>query len=524
MSGTSCVIRRTAGLTAVAAALALGLIAAPGAQAATFPQCPPVYADTGCQFLITVTANGTTVQQDSSQPPYENSDDALVGIVNNSSSPVSAIPLSVPNSVLFGFEGDGICNPGGTPIPSGCVPTAGSPPGTKCDGSIECSFPPPPGQPAGYVEPGALSGSTQNGYEGPTTWFSNVSADSSSGTVNFSPALQPGQSTYFSLEEPPAGAAIGAGSSPTGVSFARPPTVTSTGASFSGLVNPNGQATTAFFQYGLDLRYSKLGASGPNYTNQTPAQPVGGDFADHAVSAIANDLIPNALYHARLVATNSAGTSFGPDITFTTRQTAPPGSPTLGRTFNLAPVSGLVLIKVHGVLIPLTQLRQFPKNTLIDALNGALRVITAAGGHPASDAAAKGKKGKKGKTKTQSGTFGGAIFMITQTHSGLATMSLAEGAFKGAPSFAKCKAKAADVTATTASSKTLQLLRASAKGKFSTKGKYAAATVRGTKWTTADRCDGSQVHVVTGSVAVTDFVRHKTVVLHGGQSYLAKKP
>ena len=33
-------------------------------------------------------------------------------------------------------------------------------------------------------------GGTQNGYEGPTTWFSNVSSDTSSGTVNFSPALQ----------------------------------------------------------------------------------------------------------------------------------------------------------------------------------------------------------------------------------------------------------------------------------------------------------------------------------------------
>lgn len=524
MSGTTLLIRRTAGLIAVAAALAVGLIAAPGAAAATFPQCPPVLADTGCQFLITVTANGTTVQQDTSQPPYENSDDSLIGIVNNSSSPVAAIPLSVPNSGLFSFEGDGICNPGGTPIPAGCVPTAASPAGTTCDGSTECSFPPPPGQPAGYVEPGALSGSTQNGYEGPTTWFSNVSSDTSSGTVNFSPALQPGQSTYFSLEEPPSGAAIGAGSSPTSLNFASPPTVSSTGASFAGLVNPNGQATTAFFQYGLDLRYSKLGASGPNYTDQTPAQAVGGDFADHGVSAIAQNLVPNAIYHARLVATNSAGTTFGPDITFTTKHAAAPGAPTLGRTFNLAPVSGLVLIKVHGVLIPLTQLRQFPKNTVIDALKGTLKLITAAGGHLASDAAAKGKKGKKGNTKTQSGTFGGAVFKVAQAHSGLATLSLVENAFKGAPSFAKCKGKAADVTATTASSKTLQLLHASAKGKFSTKGKYAAATVRGTKWTTADRCDGSQVHVVTGSVAVSDFVRHKTVVLHGGQTYLAKKP
>ena len=68
------------------------------------------------------------------------------------------------------------------------------------------------------------------------------------------------------------------------------------------------------------------------------------------------------------------------------------------------------------------------------------------------------------------------------------------------------------------------MLHASAKGKFRTSGRYSAATVRGTKWTVADRCDGTLTHDVTDSVAVTDFVHHKTIILHAGQSYLAKKP
>ena len=55
-----------------------------------------------------------------------------------------------------------------------------------------------------------------------------------------------------------------------------------------------------------------------------------------------------------------------------------------------------------------------------------------------------------------------------------------------------------------------------------TKGRYSAATVLGTKWTVADRCDGTLTHDITDSVAVTDFVHHKTIVLHAGQSYLAK--
>ena len=46
--------------------------------------------------------------------------------------------------------------------------------------------------------------------------------------------------------------------------------------------------------------------------------------------------------------------------------------------------------------------------------------------------------------------------------------------------------------------------------------------MRGTAWTVADRCDGTLTHVITHSVAVSDFVRHKTIILHAGQSYLAK--
>jgi len=216
-------------------------------------------------------------------------------------------------------------------------------------------------------------------------------------------------------------------------------------------------------------------------------------------------------------------------VTFTTGKLPPPGSPTLGKTFNISLVSGVVLVEVNGKFIPLTELTQIPKNTVINALHGTLSLTTAALGPPgARDAAAKGKKPKK--TPTQKGSFGGAVFKISQATrgagKGLVTLALVEGAgFKGAPTYATCtKHTAADPTASVASAKTLQLLHASAKGKFRTKGKYSAATVLGTKWTVADRCDGTLTHDITDSVSVTDFVHHKTVILHAGQSYLAKKP
>ena len=499
-----------------------------------FTECPAVDQDTGCQYLIEVNNSTETVLNDPNQGPYEASDDSLIGVLNNSSSPVSELPLAVPGSVLFGFDGDGICDPGGPPVPAGCAPQPGTTAGTDCTQGLggTCAFPVPSGEPAGYTEPGGSTGVPQNGYEGPTTWFSNVSTDTSSGVVHFSPALQPGQSTYFGLEEPPVGTTIGVGGTaplPGGMS---PPTVTSTGASFSALVNPNGQATTAYFQYGLDLKYSKLGGSGPDYTNSTPVQSFAGNFTDDFVNASVSGLVPNALYHVRLVATNAAGTTFGPDMTFTTTHGGTPGSPTLGKTFNVSTVSGLVLIKVHGVFIPLTELTQIPKNTVINALHGTLSLTSAVpGGHPAADtAAAKGKKHKgSSKTATQKGNFGGAIFKISQAtggpSKGQVTLTIVENAFKGAPTYSTCKkGKAADATVAKSSSKTLQLLHASAKGKFTTKGRYGAATVLGTKWTISDRCDGTLIHDVTDSVKVTDFVHHKTIILHAGQSYLAMKP
>jgi len=494
-----------------------------------FTECPQVGVDVGCQFLIDVTPGGVTVLQDSTQGPYEASEDALIGVKNDSSSPLASIPISTPGSDTFSFDGDGLCDNGAGPVPAGCVQIGTA--GTPCDPtnfSIPCAFPSPGTQPA--ADPDNYTGSLANGYEGPQNYYTNVSADFSSGTVVFSPAIPAGGSTYFSLEEPPSAAAINVGSAPVSPSFTGAPTVTATGASFNGIVNPNGSNTTVAFQYGLDLKYSKPGASGPNYTNSVPGTPApGGDFANHFVSGTASGLVPNALYHARMAATNKNGTTYGPDITFTTGHGPTPGAPTLGKTFNVSTVSGLVLVKIHGVFIPLTELTQIPKNTEINALHGTLSLITAGGSKPAADIAkAKGKKGK-GKTTTQSGTFGGAIFKISQAtggaNKGLATLAIVEGAFKGAPSYSLCtKHKAADATAAKASSKTLQLLKASAKGKFSTKGKYSAATVLGTKWTEADRCDGSLTHDITDSVKVTDFVHHKTITLHAGQSYLAKKP
>jgi hypothetical protein len=200
--------------------LAFGNVSLAEAAAPRFRQCPRVGADTGCQFLINVTNFGSTIAIDSSQPSYANNPapppvgtgeagplDSLIGVQNNSSVPLTSLNLSGTGS--FAFDGDGICNNASGAVPSGCQTPSGS---TSCGATNgPCSFLPPVGEPAGSVEPGARpgmppfpNGDVQNGYEGPGAWFSSVSAHRGSGTVNFSPALAPGSSTYFALENRPA--------------------------------------------------------------------------------------------------------------------------------------------------------------------------------------------------------------------------------------------------------------------------------------------------------------------------------
>ncbi len=204
-------------------ALGVALLAPSMAGAVMFPQCPAVDLDTGCQFLVTVTDSETNIESDGAQSAYEGSDDALIGIQNNSSKSISSIPLSAEIE-LFGFESDGLCDVS-NPAP-GCVVLAKNSAGEEnvnagkpCPPEITgCGFPPPAGEPAGVTFPSGIgieivgqgaNGDPVTGYEGPTSWFSGIGAvgpyATGKGVINFSPAIAPGASSYFSLESPPAG-------------------------------------------------------------------------------------------------------------------------------------------------------------------------------------------------------------------------------------------------------------------------------------------------------------------------------
>jgi hypothetical protein len=72
------------------------------------------------------------------------------------------------------------------------------------------------------------------------------------------------------------------------------------------------------------------------------------------------------------------------------------------------------------------------------------------------------------------------------------------------------------------SRKRLGRLFGNGRGRFRTRGRFSAATVRGTVWITEDRCDGTLTRVTTGRVSVFDFPRGRRVTLRAGDSYLAR--
>ena len=162
-----------AGLAFVALAAA-----GPPNASAVFSQCPAVGQNTGCHILITINADGSvTITADTVAPndgPYDGAEDTLVGLQNNSASSISSLNISSATLAIFGFDGDGICDPGSWPggagngAPAACPSTAGFGP---------------------------------TGYEGPNNTFSNISVDEMSGTVNFTTPIPPGGSTYWGLEE-----------------------------------------------------------------------------------------------------------------------------------------------------------------------------------------------------------------------------------------------------------------------------------------------------------------------------------
>ncbi|MBV8221668.1 MAG: hypothetical protein JO325_24655, partial [Solirubrobacterales bacterium] len=151
-------------------------------------------------------------------------------------------------------------------------------------------------------------------------------------------------------------------------------------------------------------------------------------------------------------------------------------TPVLARSVVVRRVSGVVKVQPRGshvfLLLSGGAGRVIPVGSTVDTTHGKVELVTA-------DTA---------PGATQYGFFDGGEFVVSQDRTGFATLDLV-----GGEADTICRRRSDIAHAAAASSGVLRLLHASAHGRFTTRGHYAAATVLGTQWTTSDTCQGTSI-------------------------------
>ena len=110
--------------------------------------------------------------------------------------------------------------------------------------------------------------------------------------------------------------------------------VTTSSATLSGTVNANGASTTAWFNYGT--------TSG-SYSGTSTTQSVTGS-SNTTVSIGISGLSSNTTYYYRIAASNSGGTSYGSELSFTTSTVTATPTPTPSTGDSSAPTDGSITI------------------------------------------------------------------------------------------------------------------------------------------------------------------------------------
>ena len=186
--------------------------------------------------------------------------------------------------------------------------------------------------------------------------------------------------------------------------------------------------------------------------------------------------------------------------------------PQLGETVGADVVRGTVLVQLpsRGArasqagdrFVPLTGAAEIPVGSTLDTTRGEVRLI-----------AATNTRGG-----TQTANFFAGVFQMRQRRG----QSLVDLVMKG-PSVRRLCGRGGKAGASR-HGRRVRRLWGNGRGRFRTRGRYSAATVRGTRWLVEDGCNGTLTRVRSGTVTVRDFVRHRTVRVRAGRSYLARAP
>jgi hypothetical protein len=239
-----------------------------------------------------------------------------------------------------------------------------------------------------------------------------------------------------------------------------------------------------------------------------------------AVTRVLAGLAPATTYYVRLVASSSSGRGAGSPTSFSTAAGAPgappqapeqppvgpPAStvaPQLGERFVAAAARGTVRVRVPGAtaFTDLAQATAVPVGSVVDARAGTLAITAALPGGA-----------------VQAASFRGGRFKVDQADGGRTDLYLRGG------SFARCRT--ANRTLAVAAGKRPKPVRhlwgRDRGGRFRTHGRDSVATVRGTRWSMTDRCDGTLTRVREGAVDVRVRRTGRIVRVHAGERHLAR--
>ena len=196
---------------------------------------------------------------------------------------------------------------------------------------------------------------------------------------------------------------------------------------------------------------------------------------------------------------------------------AAPGLPTppaLGQSIGFKPVpgEGKVRIKLPGSdeWTELTEGQTVPMGSTVDATYGIVEIV-------AESDPVTGER--------QNALLYGSEFKVDQFTPAGEALPVVDLVMKGGD-FASCKERKTVARAAGngrgGKAGIVRGLWASGKGRFRTRGRHSAATVRGTRWATVDRCQSTTVKVFEGVVDVTDFDVDKVFTVKAGERHVAR--